>query len=79
MNSFFACNTGSSGLTQIIGLTQGLFTLAPGASDQIATRVATAELMLEQSTGHPVKDQTLVMNLSDLRALIAGAMQESAK
>ena len=67
--------TGKSGTTQIIGLTQGLFRLSTGTSaDPVATRTASAELMLDRVTAKPVKDQTLVMNLSDLRGRIAGAL-----
>ncbi len=32
--------------------------------------------MLDTSTGHPVKDQTLVMHLSDLRSQIAKGGQQ---
>ncbi len=71
--------TGKSGVTQIIGLTQGLFKLAPSDSgDPVATRTASAELMLERGTGRPVKDQTLVMNLSDLRSRIASTLGQGA-
>ncbi|HLK46641.1 MAG TPA: hypothetical protein VKT49_00825 [Bryobacteraceae bacterium] len=73
--------TGKSGTTQIIGLTQGLFKLAAGEStgDPVATRTASSELMLERGTGKPVKDQTLVMNLSNLRAQIAGTLGTGAR
>jgi hypothetical protein len=64
--------TSKAGLTQIIGLTQGLFSVAPdGTTDPLTTRSASHELMLD-NTGHPVKDQTLTMHLSELRARIAG-------
>jgi len=64
--------TGKSGATQIIGLTQGLFRLSSVANgDAVATRPASAELMLDRATGEPVKDRAVVMNLSDLRAHIA--------
>ncbi len=67
--------TGSSGLTQIMGLTQGLFRISPGGSGEVvATRPATAELMLERATGREVKDQTLVMKLGELRSKIAGQL-----
>jgi len=72
--------TGKSGMTQIMGLTQGLFRLASSQSaDPVATREASAELMLEHGTGRTVKDQTLVMNLSSLRSRIAGTLQGAAK
>jgi len=64
--------TGKSGSAQIMGLTQGLFTLAQdGSSDPLVTRNASLEVMLQRGTGQQVKDQTLVMKLSDLRAQIA--------
>lgn len=67
--------TGSSGITQIMGLTQGLFRVAPdGSGDPVATRPATSELMLDHGTGREVKDQTLVMNLSELRSKIASQL-----
>ncbi len=71
--------TGKSGLTTITGLTQGLFTLAAGSgSDPAITRTATRELMLDPLTARPVKDQTLNMQLSDLRAQIAADLQGAA-
>ena len=70
--------TSRAGLTQIMGLTQGLFAIAPGAStDPMATRAATRELMLDPKTAQPVKDAMLSMHLSDLRSLIASTLQAS--
>jgi hypothetical protein len=67
--------TGKSGVTQVIGLTQGLFTLpANGGTDPVVTRTATRELMLDRETGQPVKDQTLTMRLSELRSRISTAL-----
>ena len=72
--------TGRSGLTQIIGLTQGLFALSQASADTTtATRAASREVMLERGTGRQVKDQTIVMTLADLRARIAAALNGSAK
>ena len=71
----FFLYTGKSGLTSIIGLTQGLFSLSQGAKDPTATRTATNELMLDPVTARPVKDETLVMPLSQLRTRIAGGLQ----
>jgi hypothetical protein len=71
--------TGRSGITQIIGLTQGLFKLSPGAAgDPVATRAASSEVMLDHGTGRPVRDQTLVMNLSDLRSQILSRLGQGA-
>jgi hypothetical protein len=67
--------TGKAGLTQVIGLTQGLFSVAAdGGVDPLTTRSATRELMLDSASGHPVKDQTLKMRVSELRTRIAGAL-----
>ena len=69
--------TNKQGLTSVMGLTQGLFAVAPGgAPDPTVTRAASSELMLDRRTAHPVKDETLVMKLSDLRAQIAGGGQQ---
>jgi len=75
--------TSQSGLTQILGLTQGLFQIAPQANatpaaDPVTTRAASHELMLDAGTGRPVKDQTLVMNLSDLRTQIRARLMQEA-
>ena len=68
--------TSTRGITWITGLTQGLFSLAPGdaGADRMATRSASRELMLDPATSRPVKDIALSMNLSDLRAHIAATL-----
>jgi hypothetical protein len=66
--------TGPSGVTQIIGLTQGVFTLSNTASGTTVTRPAAPEMMLDAKTGEQVKDQSVSMKLSDLRARIASAL-----
>jgi len=71
--------TSRAGLTQVMGLTQGLFSVAPsvaqdGSSDPVATRSASHETMLDATSGQPVKDQTVSMKLSQLRALIASTL-----
>jgi hypothetical protein len=71
----FFLYTGKSGITSIVGLTQGLFSLNKAASDPTATRTASRELMLDSVTARPVKDETLVMPLSELRARIAGGLK----
>ncbi|MBV9743492.1 MAG: hypothetical protein JO099_06995 [Acidobacteriia bacterium] len=68
--------TGQSELTYILGLTQGLFALTPGTpGNPLAIRGASKEIMLEPGTGRQVKDQTVVMHLSDLRSLIASTLK----
>jgi len=79
-NYVFFLWTGKSGLTHIVGLTQGLFAIsAAGAADATVTRAASKELILEPGTGRQVKDQTLVMSLSALRTQIANTLQGSGK
>jgi hypothetical protein len=65
-------------MTHVVGLTQGLFAVArDGSSDPAVTRAASAEHMLDGKTGRPVKDLTLAMKLSDLRARIASVLATS--
>ena len=67
--------TGKSGVTQIMGLTQGLFSVTQdGSADPAATRAASHEVMLQRGTGQQVKDQTVVLTMSRLRAQIAAAI-----
>ena len=65
--------TSKGGITWITGLTQGLFSVAPGdaSTDRLATRSASRELMLDPDTSRPVKDNALSMRLSALRSRIA--------
>ncbi len=67
--------TSRAGLTQVLGLTQGLFSVAQdGSSDPVATRTASRETMLDPVSGRPVKDQPVSMKMSQLRALIASTL-----
>lgn len=64
--------TSRSGLTQIIGLTQGIFQLSKDSSGvTLAVRGASSETMLEPVTGRVVQDQPIQMRLSELGARIA--------
>lgn len=67
--------TSKSGLTQIIGLSQGLFTVGKSALGQtIVQRPAATETMLN-AAGQPVADSTLQMNLGDLLNQIYSVMK----
>jgi hypothetical protein len=68
--------TSKGGITWITGLTQGLFSLAPGdaGTDRVATRAASRELMLDRQTSRPVKDTALTMSVSELRTRIAATL-----
>ncbi len=74
----FFLYTGRDGRTTILGLTQGLFALEGGA-DPVSTRAASNELMLDRRTGRPVKDDALVMRLSELRGRISAGVKGMAK
>jgi hypothetical protein len=66
--------TSRSGLTQLIGLSQGLFDVRRSATgDAAAMRAAAGELMLDAS-GHAVKDEAVSMKLSDLKAQVNRAL-----
>ena len=67
--------TGKSGMTQIMGFSQGVFAVAQdGSSDPSLTRSASHELMLDAATHRPVNDQALTLPLSELRARVASAL-----
>lgn len=69
-----------SGLTHIIGLTQGLFdvkTDAKGAT--VASRGASGETMLERATGKRVTEETLSLSMADMNTRISRAMSGASK
>lgn len=62
--------TSKTGLTQVIGLSQGLFQVISNSANQpIVIRAAATERMLDAS-GQPVTDSDIQMPLSSLRTLI---------
>lgn len=66
--------TGSSGLTQVIGLSQGVLTLQRDKSgDPVATRAAAAEMLLD-AKGRQVNDQPISLRLSDLRGQVRASL-----
>ncbi len=71
--------TSKTGLTQVIGLSQGLFTLVAGASGQAtAMRAAAADRMVN-SAGAEVTDSDLKITLSDLKARIQSVVGGAVK
>jgi hypothetical protein len=71
--------TGKSGLTQVIGLTQGLFGISDvGARNPALRRTASREFMIDRTSGRRVEDQTLTMNLSALKSEIASTLSQQA-
>lgn len=71
--------TSKTGLTQVIGLSQGLFRVTTNASGQLMVmRSASTELMLN-AAGQPVQDSDFQMLLTDLRARIQSVLSGGAK
>ena len=66
--------TSKSGLTQVIGLSQGLFSVTTNASGQpTVQRAATTERMLNV-LGQTVADSDIQMSLSDMRTRIQSVL-----
>jgi hypothetical protein len=70
--------TGSSGLTNIIGLSQGVFDLKQAGKDFVASRPASAEAMLDAS-GRFVRDEAVQFRLTALRNRITTTLARSAR
>jgi len=67
---------GASGITHVIGLSQGVFGLKSGADGSVtATRAASVETMLDSKTGRVVADETIRMGLADLRSRVTGRLE----
>jgi hypothetical protein len=71
--------TSKSGLTQIIGLSQGLFDVTTDATGvSIVTRGASSNSMLDPHTGQLVKDDAIQMQLKDFGARITSTLGKGA-
>lgn len=67
--------TGKSGVTHLIGLSQGVFRLSgDGKGGMVAARTASSEAMLDGRTGRMVNDVSIRMGLDELRSRVAGAL-----
>jgi hypothetical protein len=66
--------TSRSGLTQLMGMSQGLFSVErTAAGDGQASRAAAGEQVLD-AAGHAVRDQALSMPLTELKAKVSKAL-----
>jgi hypothetical protein len=71
--------TSRSGMTQMIGLSQGMFTLSQNAAGvMVLSRPAIADSMLDKS-GKSVTDAGVTLKWSDLRGLIGKTLSGAAK
>lgn len=69
--------TGRSGLTQLMGMSQGLFNVErTAAGDRQASRAAASEQMLD-SMGRRVKDDAVSMPLTELKAKVSKVLATS--
>jgi hypothetical protein len=69
--------TSRSGLTQIIGLSQGAFNLTPVSSgDAMVTRFASTERVVDQ-TGNDAADSNFQMRLGDMRSQVAHTLRSA--
>lgn len=68
--------TSSTGMTHLMGLSQGIFVLSPQSDGStLASRGIIGELMLDK-TGRPVRDQGMQLKVADVRSRIV-ALQNS--
>ncbi len=69
--------TSKTGMTQVIGLTQGAFSLSEDtAGMSVVSRAAISDQMLDKS-GNPVTDSSVTMKWTTLRALIAKTLAKT--
>jgi hypothetical protein len=69
--------TGSSGLTHVIGLSQGVFTLTRESDGELtASRRAAAELMIDPKTGNAISDRPGRILLAQLRSRVAALARQ---
>jgi hypothetical protein len=69
--------TGRSGLTQLMGMSQGLFRVERTTGDLRASRDAAGEQMLD-AAGHAVRGEALSMPLTELEARVSKALAIAA-
>jgi hypothetical protein len=66
--------TGSNGLTQVIGFSQGVFAISRNANGEVfATRSVSTEPMLDPKTGRLITDRAVRIRLGDLRSRAGGS------
>ncbi|MDP9171799.1 MAG: hypothetical protein M3N54_14375 [Acidobacteriota bacterium] len=71
----FLWTSSSTGITHLVGLTQGLFGLTQQADgSMMAGRSEIGETMLDAS-GASVRDQAVRMNLSDMKSRVGGSLK----
>jgi hypothetical protein len=75
---FFLWTGPKSGITQLTGLTQGLFYMKTDSDgNAVAYRPASGEVMLDETTGQPVKDEAIELKLTELSQRITSSLAAS--
>jgi len=69
--------TGPSGRTQIIGLSQGLFSVEKRGVEVVAVRNASADLMLEPQSYRPVQNSAIRMPVGELKERVTAEANNS--
>lgn len=70
--------TGSSGLTNIAGLSQGILEVTRDGKDAVASRPAITDSMLDAS-GQIVKDEPVRMKIETLRERVSATLAQGAR
>ncbi len=75
----FLWTSSSTGITHVIGFSQGIFNVSPQADGSIQVgRPATSETMLD-AAGHPIRDQTVAMKLADMKTRVTASAPGAQK
>lgn len=70
----FLWTSSTTGITHLVGLSQGLFNLSPQADgSSLATRPLVGEMMLD-AAGRKVADQAVQMPLATMRSMVSRAL-----
>jgi hypothetical protein len=71
--------TSRSGLTQVIGLTQGIFNLTlDGSGKQVLSRSASTEVMLDPASGAAVQDTAVSLPMSEFKTRVTSVLNTAA-
>jgi hypothetical protein len=70
--------TGRSGMTQVMGLSQGSFNLMPDSSGAVILKRPAIDDQMLDKTGKPVTDSAVTMKWSELRDLMVKTLQKPA-
>jgi hypothetical protein len=74
----FLWTSSSTGITHLVGLTQGLFHVNSQADGStVASRAPIGEMMLDGS-GHRVADQAISMKLTDMKGRVSQTLRQGA-